>query len=50
MTVLGSSQCNIYADMLGYIIKWRTPSIKIKKETFEFFRMFKVLEQDSKVI
>jgi len=34
---------------LGYIIKWRTPSIKIKKETFEFFKMFKVLEQDSKV-
>ena len=36
-------------ERLGYIIKWRTPSIKIKKETFEFFRMFKVLEQDSKV-
>lgn len=35
---------------LGYIIKWRTPSIKINKETFEFFRMFKVLEQDSKVL
>ncbi len=37
-------------ERLGYIIKWRTPSIKINKETFEFFRMFKVLEQDSKVI
>jgi len=36
-------------ERLGYIIKWRTPSIKINKETFEFFRMFKVLEQDSKV-
>jgi len=35
---------------LGYIIKWRTPSIKINKKTFEFFRMFKVLEQDSKII
>ena len=34
-------------EKLGYIIKWRTPSIKIKKETFEFFRMLKVLEQDS---
>ena len=34
-------------ERLGYIIKWRTPSIKINKETFEFFRMFKVLEQDS---
>lgn len=31
-------------EKLGYIIKWRTPSIKIKKETFEFFRMLKVLE------
>jgi len=36
-------------ERLGYIIKWRTPSIKINKKTFEFFRMFKVLEQDSKV-
>ena len=36
-------------ERLGYIIKWRTPSIKINKEIFEFFRMFKVLEQDSKV-
>jgi len=36
-------------ERLGYIIKWRTPSIKINKETFEFFRMFKVLEQESKV-
>lgn len=36
-------------ERLGYIIKWRTPSVKINKETFEFFRMFKVLEQDSKV-
>jgi len=35
-------------EKLGYIIKWRTPSIKIKKETFEFFRMHKVLEEDSK--
>ena len=35
-------------EKLGYIIKWRTPSIKIKKETFEFFRMLKVLEEDSK--
>ena len=34
-------------ERLGYIIKWRTPSIKINKETFEFFRMHKVLEQDS---
>jgi ribosomal protein S18 acetylase RimI-like enzyme len=34
-------------ERLGYIIKWRTPSIKIKKETFEFFRMSKVLGQDS---
>ena len=34
-------------EKLGYIIKWRTPSIKIKKETFEFFRMLKVLEQES---
>ena len=34
-------------ERLGYIIKWRTPSIKINKETFEFFRMFKALEQDS---
>ena len=34
-------------ERLGYIIKWRTSSIKINKETFEFFRMFKVLEQDS---
>ena len=33
----------------GYIIKWRTPSIEIKKDTVEFFKMFKVLEQDSKV-
>ncbi len=31
-------------EKLGHIIKWRTPSIKIKKETFEFFRMLKVLE------
>jgi ribosomal protein S18 acetylase RimI-like enzyme len=31
-------------EQLGYIIKWRTPSIKIIKETFEFFRMLKVLE------
>jgi ribosomal protein S18 acetylase RimI-like enzyme len=37
-------------ERLGYIIKWRTPSIKINKETFEFFRMHKVLEQDSKII
>lgn len=37
-------------ERLGYVIKWRTPSIKINKETFEFFRMFKVLEQDSNVI
>lgn len=36
-------------ERLGYIIKWRTPSVKINKEIFEFFRMFKVLEQDSKV-
>lgn len=36
-------------ERLGYIIKWRTPSIKINKETFKFYRMFKVLEQDSKV-
>ncbi len=35
-------------EKLGYIIKWKTPSIKIKKETFEFFRMLKVLEQDNK--
>jgi len=34
-------------EQLGYIIKCRTPSIKINKKTFEFFRMFKVLEQDS---
>jgi len=33
---------------LGYIIKWKTPYIKNKKETFEFFRMLKVLEEDSK--
>lgn len=37
-------------ERLGYIIKWRTPSIKINKETFELFRMHKVLEQDSKII
>jgi len=34
-------------ERLGYIIKCRTPSIKINEETFEFFRMFKVLGQDS---
>ncbi|MEA2087206.1 MAG: N-acetyltransferase [Candidatus Caldatribacteriota bacterium] len=34
-------------ERLGYIIKWRTPSIKINKEIFEFFRMFKVLGQGS---
>jgi len=33
-------------ERLGYIIKWRTQSFKISKETFEFFRMFRVLEQD----
>lgn len=37
-------------EKLGYVIKWRIQSIKINKETFEFFRMFKVLEQDSNVI
>jgi ribosomal protein S18 acetylase RimI-like enzyme len=35
-------------ERLGYIIKWRTPSIKNNKESFEFFRMFIVLEQDNK--
>jgi len=35
-------------ERLGYIIKWRTSSIKISKETFEFFRMFKVLGPDSR--
>jgi len=30
-------------ERLGYIIKWRTTSIKVNKETFKFFRMFKVL-------
>ena len=61
--MLGSYEINIVLDVetnnkravklyerLGYIIKWRTPSIKINKEIFELFRMHKVLEQDSKII
>lgn len=38
-------------ERIGYIniIKWRTPSFKISKETFEFFGMCKTLEQDGNI-
>lgn len=38
-------------ERIGYIniIKWRTPSFKIGKETFEFFGMCKTLEQDGNI-
>jgi len=36
-------------ERIGYIIERRTPSFKISKETFEFFRMCKILEQDDNV-
>jgi len=36
-------------ERLGYIIERETPSFKINKRTFKFFRMRKILEQDGTV-
>ncbi|MCK4309110.1 MAG: GNAT family N-acetyltransferase [Candidatus Atribacteria bacterium] len=36
-------------ERLGYIIEKRAPCFKINKETFDFFRMYRILEQDGNV-